>query len=426
MLSQSTFTVKGVSIWLICASFFLYEFFLRTVLGAFQEPLMHDLHLQAFQFSLLSSSLFLLVYSLMQIPVGLILDYFGLKRALLLGIGICTAFTLAFAFSAHYYFALLMRMGMGLGAAFGFVGLLLCVYEWLPKAHRGLFIGLSQFIGTIGPMLSTGPLMRLVEYTHASWRSVFIGLSLIGALIGILTLLFVENKQQQAAQYIVLKKPEKIRHMFSRLFHRAQPWWVAFISAGLYCPVEYFSENEGRFFLHLKGISLHVASDMLSLAWLGYAIGAPCLGSISDRISRRRTLLIFSALCSILALSGIVYTATPLWLYSSFFLLGISASGQTIGYANIVEQMPSTLRAVALSLNNTIITLVTASSAPIIGAILDHESRHHQLLEKYQMALNTLIVMSLLISLSSIFFLKETFGKSQIAFNILNPKSVHH
>ncbi|WP_367608019.1 hypothetical protein [Legionella sp. W05-934-2] len=42
--------------------------------------------------------------------------------------------------------------------SFGFICLLISVYDWLPRKNAALFIGLSQFIGTMGPMLAAGPL----------------------------------------------------------------------------------------------------------------------------------------------------------------------------------------------------------------------------------------------------------------------------
>ncbi|MDC0348985.1 hypothetical protein OAN21_01060 [Alphaproteobacteria bacterium] len=80
MDQNNIFTFQGVSVWLICAIFYLYEFLLRTVIGTFQHPIVHDLDLTSFQFSILSSTMYLFIYAAMQIPVGLLVDRLGLKN----------------------------------------------------------------------------------------------------------------------------------------------------------------------------------------------------------------------------------------------------------------------------------------------------------------------------------------------------------
>lgn len=80
MKKENTFSTKGFLVWGLCAFFFVYEFSLRTIMGSYQSPLMHDLKLSAVQFSLLSTSIFLVIYGFMQIPVGIIANRIGLKK----------------------------------------------------------------------------------------------------------------------------------------------------------------------------------------------------------------------------------------------------------------------------------------------------------------------------------------------------------
>ena len=122
---------KGFLVWSICALFFLYEFFLRTVIVTYRNPIMDDLGLTLFQFSLLSTTIFLLVYGIMQIPAGLIVDNIGLKKSLVIAAICCTISSIGFAYSHNYLIALTCRTFMGFGAAFGFICLLISVHDWI-------------------------------------------------------------------------------------------------------------------------------------------------------------------------------------------------------------------------------------------------------------------------------------------------------
>ena len=238
-MDKNTLQTKGFLIWGICALFFLYEFFLRTVIGTYQHPLMYDLNLTSFQFSLLSTTIFLLIYGLMQIPVGLIVNNLGLKKSLTIGALCCTASSVGFSYSYSYEMAVVYRMIMGFGAAFGFISLLISVNDWMPHKYSAIFIGLSQFIGALGPIAAAGPLETLSNSTNIHWRSIFLYLGGIGAVLTILIFLFVENNQEKAGKFLILQKQEKISTSIFRLFARIQPWYIAFLSASLYFTIEY-------------------------------------------------------------------------------------------------------------------------------------------------------------------------------------------
>ena len=72
--------------------------------------------------------------------------------------------------------------------------MLIAVYDWLPHKNIGLFIGLSQFIGVLGPMMAAGPLDSLSQAGGISWRYVFIILAIVGVVLAGITLLIVKNK----------------------------------------------------------------------------------------------------------------------------------------------------------------------------------------------------------------------------------------
>ncbi len=195
MLKETQFTIKGFVVWGVCALFFLYEFFLRASIGTFQHSLMQDLQLSVFQYALLSTTIFSVMYGIMQIPVGLLVEHFGLKRVLTVGALLCAISCFMFACATTYFYAASARMLMGMGASVGFLCLLVAVSEWMPHGHMALFIGLSQFIGTMGPMLGAGPLEEFSSTAHVSWQAIFYALGGGGIFLSILVMCFVENNQ---------------------------------------------------------------------------------------------------------------------------------------------------------------------------------------------------------------------------------------
>jgi len=419
-MQDNKITAKGLSVWLICAVFFLYEFLLRTVIGTFQHPIMYDLDLTTFRYSLLSSTTYLMVYGLMQIPVGIIVDNYGLKKSLFISAVICSLANLGFAFTHDFYYAIIFRMLTGFGSAFGFICLLVSVYDWLPNSRSALFIGISQFIGTMGPMLAAGPLDSLSDASSITWRHVFIYLAIIGAFLSVIILLFVDNNHNKAGKHTVLYKPEPIYQSFVKLFKRYHPWIIALFSAMIYFSIEYLSENEGKSFLVEKGFKAVFASYMITVAWLGYAIGCPILGFISDFMQKRKPILVIASLLSAFSITYITFFDNRYLISLSFFLLGFGASGISIGYALMAEQFHKNFVAVGMGLNNAMITIVSAINAPILGVLLNYHGSAVFTLADYQFAFSFLVGLVFLSIILVFFFIKESFCKSQASFTILN------
>ena len=421
MKNQISF--KGMVTWSLCTLFFTYEFLLRTTLGTFQSQLMSDLHLTTVQFSLLSSTVFQLVYGLMQIPIGVIIDRVGLKMTLLTAAFLCTIANLGFSFSHDFLCAIFFRVFMGLGASCGFICLLISIYDWMPRKNTALFIGLSQFIGTLGPMLAAGPLSSLSDVSGIGWRQVFFQLSLVGAALSVLVFFYVENNRHQHNKFIFLTHSLSIFTQLLSLIKQKQIWFIAVYSACVYFSIEYLTENEGIAFLVKKGCSSTFSSYMMTTAWIGYALSCPFIGYFSDKIQRRKPFLVVTSLVTLLALTFIIYLPiTNELLAISFALLGLGAGGSIIGYSIMAEQCTESSLAAGLGLNNTMIVIASALNAPLIGYLLSQvKTSHHVQLSNYQNAFMMMIVLAFSAAFIAIFCIKETFCKSACQNTILNP-----
>ncbi|MBT6206405.1 MAG: MFS transporter [Francisellaceae bacterium] len=423
MHKDNQFTVIGIIIWLICAVFFLYEFLLRTVIGTFQSPIMYDFNIDSFKYSILSTSAYLGIYGLMQIPVGLIIDSIGLKKSILLGCGICAISAIGFSLTYTYYTAVPLRMLMGLGSSFGFVCLIVAVYDWFPRKYTALFIGLSQFIGTMGPMLAAGPLNSMAENATTSWREVFFHLGIWGLIFLLPIFLIVRNNNLKTSNYIVIRKREKANILLRNIFFNKTPWIIAIYSACVYFAIEYLSENEAKNYITLKGFSSSFASYMITVSWIGYAIGCPLLGFLSDYFKRRKTLMVVASFFLVIALTAIYLSTSETCIVIAFFLLGIGASGQSIGFAFIAEHFKKRYLAIAISLNNAMIMALSSVNAPLIGLALDHFKQDLDIqLSDYSIVFGILIAVAIISLLISMLGIKENFCKSKVEMTFLSTE----
>lgn len=417
----------GGFIWLLAALFFLYEFFLRTFLGSLSEQIMHDLTLNAEQFSLLATAYYI-TYALMQVPVGFITDRFGVKWVLFIAAAIAAAGMILFASSTNFYSAFVYRIMMGFGSSFAFVCLLVIVYEWFPPAVFALIIGASQLIGTMGPTLAGRPLVWLMELVN-SWRSTVLYIGIGGVALAFLILLFVKNREgsvKDETRELTIPKPTKEKLV--QLGTNNQAWLIACFSALIYTALAVFGAEWGVRYLQARGFTQGDASLTVSILWLGYAVGCPLLGAISDAWKRRVRILSLGALLGLLSIASIVLIPVSLHalFYVGYFVLGMATASSSVAFATIAEKVPSNIRASALGLNNCLIMLSGGLMSPVIGALIDYsagDNAQYYIAHDFFSSMVLLMALMLGALIISFFFIRETFAKPQKEWVILGQQN---
>lgn len=411
-------TLQGFMIWLLASMFFLYEFFLRTFVGSVANQIMDDLSLSAEKFALVSSAYYF-TYAAMQIPVGMLVDKFGVRKILVFGTVICAISAFLFAHSTTYTQAFIARLIMGFGSSFAFICLLVIASTWFPRRYFAFFTGTSQFIGTMGPLLAAGPMVKILIATNLSWQEL---LDLIGVLgLGLLVLiaLFVKNKGREGKEAIIyLRREQPFLYYVKRLAKNPQVWYIAIFSALIYTSVSLLGAVWGTAYLESFGISHFTSANIISICWLGYALGCLTFGAYSDKTERRRPVMVFCSVLSVILLFWMILMPiqTVSFFTVVFLLLGFTSAGQSVAFATIAENVDLATKATALGINNAAITLL-GSIIPIITGYLITSARsglHEELIP--QDFTNGFLIMPILYVFSvfiAIFLIKETFCKLQ-------------
>lgn len=416
---ESPITALGLIIWGLAAIFFLYEFFLRTFVGSVAHQVIPDLKLNAETFAFIGSAYYV-AYGVMQVPVGILADKFGVKIIMFFATLVCVISTFLFANATGFETAFFSRLLMGFGSAFAFVCLLVIAVTWFPKKYFGFFAGVSQFIGTMGPLLAGGPLIALMAKTHSDWRTTLSNIGYFGLVLAFLILFIVRNKPRGEKQTLIfLTTEEPLKHRLARLARNKQAWSVACYSATTYVSMSLLGAIWGTEYLQIRGLSQGIAASIISLAWLGYAVGCPILGVFSDIAKRRKPTLILCSVLGFFVTTAITYIplSNSRWAYAIlFFCLGFAASGQNVGFAAIAEHSDPNTRATALGLNNGTITLFAAIIPPLASYFIylstgvDHENLTP---ENFTLAFTIMPVLFIVSLVISIFCIRETYCKPQ-------------
>lgn len=418
-------TFSGLCIWAIALLFYLYEFFLGVFTGTLASELMDSFQIGPEQFSIIGSAYYF-VYGCMQFPVGYLVERFGSRKSLCFASFICAFGTLWFSFASTFYGALLGRMLMGFGASFGFISILVLSLNWFPRKHFGLFTGLTQFLGTIGPLLAGGPLALAMLRLGNEWRFIFTLLSGIGFLIWLLILFFVRNKPKKDERAIVHLTPlsSSLIKELPSLFKIPSIWSIVIFGALIYASLPLLGAFWGTSYLQTRGFSKAPAAFIISLVWLGMAIGAPLYGKLSDALRRRKPLFIFSASIGLIGSLALLFCPTNAYFLVILFIIfiGLAGAGQAITFPTIAELVPSKYHASSLGLNNFFVVFSGAILPPFVSSIIQSASSGETLTQTgFTLGLTVMPLLFLLALVVGLFTVKETFCRQQREVHPIKP-----
>lgn len=408
----------GTFVLILATLYYFYEFFLRVILGTIATELMTDLHIGAEQFALIGSAYYL-TYSIMQTPVGILVDRFGVRLLLTVACVFCNIGVFGLVIADSFTVALISRFFIGFGSSFAFVSILVLALNWFPRKHFALLVGLIQFLGAVGPFLGGAPLAWALSMSGNDWRFVLFWIAIFGVVLNVFLALFVRsNPKDQPSQMIYLSKTEPLRKRLLDLIKNKQVWWTVSFAGMIYGSLPLLGAFWGTSYLKAKGFNRETAAFIVSMIWIGLAVGSPLLGKFSEIIKRRRPPLILSGLLGMVASIVILYFEidSKLLLCGLFFCIGLASAAQSVSFAVISEQVPRKLHATAIGLNNSVITFMGFLIPPIASYMIVLASPPKASIftvEAFEYGFLVIPVVYFVAFLLAVFGIKETFCRQQ-------------
>ena len=282
--------------WVICglaAAFYCYEYLLRITPGLMVPQLqlafsIKGLPLDATMVGHLSA-FYYYAYTPMQLPVGLFMDRYGPRWILTMAVFCCAAGTALFASTESYWMAAIGRFAIGFGSAFAFVGVLKLASTWLPANRFAMVSGLTTTLGMVGAMMGDIILTDLIQ--SIGWRDTLIYSSYIGfVLVPIIWLIIRDTPPKQGKEALSIAESMTYSKLWSEIrFSLKDPQiWLAGVVGGLLMtPTMVFPELWGKLYLQtVHHFEEAESSHAVVMIFLGWAVGGPIAGLISDMVRR--------------------------------------------------------------------------------------------------------------------------------------------
>ncbi len=361
-----------VAIFLLPASFVLFQFIIQFSSGVIITDVMHSLSLNAIGASLLASSYYY-IYVLMQTPAGVLVERFGPRLLLSLGAVICAAGGLCFMLASHLALAILGRVLMGAGMSCAFVSALFLYRNWFSTRIFAFLVSLLESLVLVFTVIGNITIAQLIHF--AGWQQ-FVAYTVIIALgFAVLHFVVIRNTRERIGKLrpLTKKRPTtNFKHDVKTLFTNRRA-----IFNGLYCgimmsPQTVFVALWGiPFLVHVHHYSIIRATVACSIVFFGVAVSGPIIGAIYTRINHHRWYFSGSAIATALLMSAAIFLPMNyFFLILTFFMIGFCSSTYLWNYVLIQRIVPNAAASTGIGFTNMLGMVVAPISQLLISLIL--------------------------------------------------------
>jgi MFS family permease len=359
---------------LVGALLFAYAFFHRVSPSVMYDHLMADFAVSAAVLGNLAACYFY-AYAAMQLPVGLMVDRWGPRRLLIaaaLGAGLGS---LLFALATTLAWAYAARLLIGAGSGLIFIATLKLATLELPPERFALVTGLTMAVAMTGAVGGQAPLAALVEAIGWRWA---MGLgAALGAALALLVWLSARGSGGPAgaqARRPADAAPASVLASLKAVLANPQTWNAGLFSACMSGPMLSFGVLWAvPYLVQVHGLARAEAGFGASLMLIGWAFGAPGFGWLSDRLGRRKPVMLVTAAATLAGWAALLgLEAPPVGLVLALILgLGVTSSTMALAFAVGREVNPIRYSGLATSFVNFASMMTAAALQPFVGWLLD-------------------------------------------------------
>jgi len=301
-------------IWFVGLSVYVLAIFHRSSLGVAGLVAADRFGITATQLAFFTV-LQLLVYAGLQIPVGVLLDRYGSRALLLVGLVLMTAGQLAFAFATSFPLAVVARAVLGAGDAMVFVSVIRLVTVWFLVRQAPLITQMTGQVGQLGAIVAAAPLSWALH--ELGWTRAFAWASVLGVPLMVGVALLVKDSPYRRAEVVKIKVRalgRSLRLVWGNPGTRLG-MWSHFTSQ---FSVTVFSMLWGfPFLVRGQGLSTSTASTLLMVMTGWVVVSGLVLGWLVGRFPFYRSYLVLGVVFAMASCWGVVLlrsTPAPMWL----------------------------------------------------------------------------------------------------------------
>lgn len=290
---------RWVIFWVLAGSYF-FVMFHRFCTAVMAGDLSADLGLDSAALGFLSS-MYLLGYASVQIPVGILSDWWGARKTISLFLLVASFGAFAFGEAQSFETAVLARWLVGAGVGCVYVPALRVLGCWFEKDSFAFMTGMMLTVGNLGALSSTWPLAVIKGFW--GWRAAMEVVSLITLVLVVLVWKLVIDQPEddmntgkthsaaaEGKNPAVEKTGEKAPRQGLRVMLKSRRFWAltVYFFAFETTIISFQGLWAGPFLKRVYGFPDTSVGYALTWLALGLMLGAIVSGMLAGRSLQRR------------------------------------------------------------------------------------------------------------------------------------------
>lgn len=327
----------------------------------------------------------LAVYGGMQIPIGVLLDRFGSRPIMTVGMLLMAAGQLTLALSPSIGIAILARVLLGAGDAAIFPAVLRLVATWFPAQRGPLMVQFTGILGQAGQLVALVPVAALLHAT--SWSVTFGSIAGLGVLFTILVALVIRNHPAERGADVTVNTDTGVIRVVTSAIDTGVGIRAAWAHPGTRLAFwsHFTTPFAGTAFILLWGMPFLTAAQGLDAAHAagiisvyvlaGMALG-PVIGYLSRRLPNQRSLALVLPAVGVQITAWLLVIALPgpapiALLYVLAVAIATGGPASMIAFDHARTHNPSHRLSTATGLTNAGGFIAALIAIFLIGLALD-------------------------------------------------------
>lgn len=400
--------IRGWASWIIVALFFFLDYCLKNSIGALGSTLMHDYHMSHDQFGQISAA-FPIAYLFLQIPAGILVDKFGPRWVITIASLTCALGCLLFA-NVHSFTSMIIgRSLIGAGAAFSLVTCSKIAAIWFPPRRFAFLFGIMIMIAFTGAFIGMRTIVPIIE--SLGWKNAMILAALVCLALAVLMAVIIRDTVDGSAYK--MEKEQSIVELFKEILlvmTSVQAWLLALFAGLMFVPTTVIATWGPQVLVDKFHIDERFTPQLTSWLFMGWIVGSPLSGYLSDWLGKRKPVMLLSAVTTFILCSTLVYSKTlgEDIIMALIFAIGLSSSGFALSFTVLKESYSKDLVGAAMGFMNMMNTLFESGSIIVAGYTVSLYAHRYGALEGHSLEASFYIIpISLLLSIIITPIIKE-------------------
>jgi len=309
------------------------------------------------------SGVYYIGYSLIHLPLGIMLDRFGPKKVMTLCILTSVIGLTPLLFAHHWIYPIIGRFLIGIGSSGAFLGVFKIIRMTFAEKQFPRMLSFSVMIGLIGAIYGGGPVSYMREVL--GYQAVVQLFALGGVALALATYWLVPGVATTTSESSVLSDIKEV-------LGNKKVVLFCLLSGLMVGPLEGFADVWGTVFLKtVCGVDAPLAASMPSLIFIGMCFGAPVLSFIAEKIGNYLLAIACAGAIMALCFLSLLLGHFPAMAISvSFIIVGVCSAYQILAVYKASMYVREQVAGLATAMANMIIMVFGYAFHTIMGSVI--------------------------------------------------------